>query len=94
MATVIKDDNLKKLADSVKPDAKKRVHLPKGIVTGANITYHVYVNSFGQIVLDPQVSVPASEAWLFQDPEALASLRRGLEDAAKGKVSKVDLDTL
>ena len=35
-----------------------------------------------------------SEAWLFKNPEALASVRRGLNDAAQGRVSRVDLDTL
>jgi hypothetical protein len=48
----------------------------------------------GQIVLDPQVTIPASEAWLFSDPDALASVRRGLSDAAKGKVSKLTLGSL
>ena len=35
-----------------------------------------------------------SEVWLFRDQDALASVRRGLVDAAEGKVSKVDLDNL
>jgi hypothetical protein len=52
------------------------------------------MNSFGQIVLDPQVTIPASELWLFNNPAALASVQRGLADAAQGKLSKVDLDTL
>jgi hypothetical protein len=58
------------------------------------VTYHIYTNKFGQIVLDPQVTIPASELWLFNNPVALASVKRGLADAAQGKVSKVDLDTL
>jgi len=77
----------------VKPDAKNRVVLPKPLVV-EGITYHIYSNKFGQIVLDPQVTIPASEAWLFNNPGALASVKRGLSDAAQGKVSKVDLDTL
>ncbi|MFH1650533.1 MAG: hypothetical protein ABID87_00295 [Chloroflexota bacterium] len=93
MTTIIKDDNLKKIAEGVKPDAKKRVVLPKTVVK-EGITYHVYSNSLGQIVLDPQVTIPASEAWLFQNPEAIVSVRRGLADAADGRVSRVDLDSL
>lgn len=77
----------------MKPDAKKRVVLPKGLVV-EGITYHIYSNSIGQIILDPQVTIPASEAWLFNNPDALASVQRGLSDAAQGRVSKVDLDTL
>ncbi|MBE0431662.1 MAG: hypothetical protein IBX67_07530 [Dehalococcoidia bacterium] len=81
------------VAASVKPDAKKRVVLPKALVE-EGVTYHIYANKFGQIVLDPQVTIPASEVWLFKNPEALGSVQRGLADAAEGRVSKVDLDTL
>ena len=93
MATIIKDKDLKIVAKGVKPDAKKRVVLPKALVE-EGITYHIYTNKFGQIVLDPQVTIAASELWLFKDPAALTSVRRGLADAAQGKVSKVDLEAL
>jgi len=92
-AMIIKDTDFQRVAESVKPDAKKRVVLPR-ISVPEGVTYHIYSNSLGQIVLDPQVTISASEAWLFNNPDALASVRRGLSDAAQGRVSKVDLDTL
>ena len=93
MATIIKDKKLIRIPGNVKPDSKKRVVLPTSLV-GNDITFHIYSNSVGQIVLDPQVTVPASEAWLFKNPDAIASVRRGLAEAAQGKVSKVDTSTL
>src|SRR4030042_1855189 len=87
MATIIKDTDFKGIARSVKPDAKKRVVLPKALV-GEGITYHVYANSVGQIVLDPQVTIPASELWLFENKEALASLDRGMAESMNGQVIK------
>lgn len=93
MMDIIKDTDFKRVAESVKPDAKKRVVLPK-VTDREGITYHMYSNSLGQIILDPQVTIPASEAWLFENPEALASVRRGLDEAARGKVSKVNIDKL
>ena len=93
MVTIIKDTNLTKVAEGVKPDTKKRVLLPKFLV-GEGITYHIYSNSLGQIILDPQVTIPVSEAWLFNNPDALALVRRGLDDVAHSKVSKVDLASL
>ena len=93
MDSVIRDNNLIRIAMSVKPDSKRRVSLPKVIIT-EGLTYHIYTNDSGQIILDPQITIPASEAWLFNNHEALASVRRGLADAAAGRVSKVDLDTL
>ncbi len=93
MVTIIRDADLTRIPGNVKPDSKRRVVLP-GFLVREDIIYHVYSNSVGQIVLDPQVTIPASEAWLFNNPDALTSVRRGLSDAAQGKVSKVDLDTL
>lgn len=46
----------------------------------------MYRKPNGQIVLDPQVSIPASEAWLYRSPEALELVRRGLKDVAEGRV--------
>jgi len=93
MVPVLRDTELTRVADNVKPDAKKRIVLPKSLVR-EGITYAVYHNSIGQIVLDPQVTIPASELWLFENKDALALVQRGLSDAAKGKVSKINLKTL
>jgi len=90
---VIKDQVFEKVADNVKPDRKKRVVL-QHVQIQEGVTYHIYRNSLGQIILDPQVTIPASEVWLFNNPDALTSVRRGLADAAQGRVSKVDLDSL
>ena len=89
MVTIIKDEKLTRVAESVKPDAKKRVVLPKGLVR-EGVTYHIYGNSLGQIVLDPQVTIPASELWLFENREALASIDRGVAESFKGQVIKRD----
>jgi hypothetical protein len=93
MSEILKDEKLTKIAKSVRPDSKKRIVLPKMLVK-EGISYRVYYNSLGQIVLDPQVTIPASEVWLFENPDAIASVRRGLSDAAAGKMSKIDLDSL
>jgi len=93
MTTIIKDEKLVRIPGSIKPDSKRRVVLP-GFLVREDIIYHTYSNSAGQIVLDPQVAVPASEAWLFKNPDAIAAVRRGLAEAAQGKVSKVDISTL
>ena len=93
MVTISKKETFVLVARSVKPDAKKRIVLPNNLVQDG-ITYHVYSSTSGQIILDPQVTIPLSEAWLFRNPDALASVQRGLLDAAQGKVSTIDLDTL
>jgi len=47
--------------------------------------FRVYVNAAGQILLDPAVSVPIRELWLYRNPIALAKVREGLSQAAHGK---------
>jgi hypothetical protein len=84
MGTILKDENLTKIADSIKPDAKRRVYLP-GIALKEGVSYHIYSNSLGQIVLDPQITIPASEAWLFDNKTALAALDKGMNESIKGE---------
>ena len=46
----------------------------------------MYSNDFGQIILDPQVTIPASEAWLFEDKKALASVDGGVTGSRIGQL--------
>jgi hypothetical protein len=78
---LIKGTKVTMVAEGVKPDSRKRVVLPK-IAVREGTTYHVYHNSFGQIILDPQVTIPASEVWLFEDKNALALVDKGMAEAA------------
>jgi hypothetical protein len=84
MATIIKDENLIKVGKAIMPDSRKRVILPKTVVQ-QGISYFVYYNSVGQIVLDPQVNIPASELWLFENRDILASIDKGMVESLEGK---------
>ena len=90
---IIKNENFYKVASNVKPDVKKRVVLCKEAIS-EDVTYHVYRNEIGQIILDPQISIPASEVWLYRDAKAHKAVAVGLKDAAEGKVSKINLKDL
>jgi|SRR5271167_343337 len=80
---VIRDKDFELVVESQKPDSKKRLSIGQAVMAGA--AYAIYRNSLGQIVLDPVVTIPASEAWLFKNKKALASVKRGLEDSAAGR---------
>lgn len=90
---IIKDSHFEAVAEDVKPDAKHRVLLKKTKLP-QGVTYRIYTNRLGQIVLDPQVSIPASEAWLYANQEAITAVRRGLAAAADGDIIKIDPDEL
>ncbi len=54
----------------------------------------LYRNDRGELLLQPVVEVPVSELWLFKNKEAFESVQEGLKDAAKGRVSKLNLNKL
>jgi len=41
--------------------------------------------SAGQLIHNPVKTAPASEIWLYENPEALASVKQGLRESAEGK---------
>jgi hypothetical protein len=54
----------------------------------------VYGNRKGEFLLQPVVEIPASELWLYENEEALDSVKKGLKQAKEGKISKLDLEDL
>jgi hypothetical protein len=90
---IIKNEKFRRVAANVKPDSKKRIVITKAC-QGDEVTYHVYCNEIGQIILDPQISLPASEVWLYNDPETREAVAIGLRQAAEGKISKINMDEL
>lgn len=83
---ILKDTDFEEIAES-RMDSKHRVALGRRVP--AQVTsFRVYRNAHGQIVLDPLVSIPAHEAWLFKNRRASALVQRGLEDARKGRLVK------
>ena len=83
MASLVGSTEFREVAET-RLDGKHRITLKK-IKTNAKY-YKIYVNSAGQIILDPQAVIPASELWLFKNKSASASLRRGLKQSAEGKL--------
>ena len=75
-------------------DERKRFSLTKALTklkecfsestTLDALHFRVYVNAAGQILLDPAVTVPVREMWLYRNPVALAKVREGLAEAAEG----------
>jgi len=78
-------------------DNKKRIALTKAIealqtAIGQNLdrlTFEISYNKTGQILLSPEAHVPLHEAWLYKNKAALASVRRGIEEAGRGKARKI-----
>ena len=84
-----KTSGLKLVARDVRPDRRNRLALGRALKDVEDASFNVYQDEQGRIVLDPQVTIPASEAWLYRHPKALASVRRGLADAAAGRTKSL-----
>ena len=78
MAVKIRDENFVERSDKViKPDPRRRISLPKNLIT-EGVMYKVYSNNAGQILLDPVVTIPKSELWLFENKKALEMVEVGM----------------
>lgn len=62
----------------VHPDARGRLTLGSA---ARDSDYRVLVNERGQILLDPVIPIPASEAWLWENPALRASMEGALGQA-------------
>lgn len=71
------------VSDFARPDAKKRLSL--GGLQHLFSSYAIFQSPSGEVLLKPVEVVPANEAWLHRNPEALASVKRGLQQSAEGK---------
>ncbi len=79
MATIIKDSNFIGIGKAVRPDSRKRVILPKALAK-EGIIYNIYRNRIGQILLDPQVIIPASELWVFENKDILTAMDKSMAE--------------
>jgi len=82
-SAVIKNADFELVTEFAQPDAKKRLSLGEA-ASGAK-AYNIYRNNLGQLILDPVKTIPASEMWLYENADALASVKQGLRESAQGK---------
>jgi hypothetical protein len=71
--------NFQLLKEAISKDAEGKIILEDEINSSV---YRVLVNEFGQILLDP---IHPKEQWLWKNSEALAMVRRGIQEASEGK---------
>ena len=85
MVTRIGNIEFTEIPRTVKPDSKKRITLPD-ILVKEGVIFSISHSSIGQILLDPQVTIPASELWLFKDKNALASIDKAMSESTNRQI--------
>lgn len=73
---------------TIRPDSKGRITL--GTFAKGVSSFSVHVDKSHRIILEPLVEIPAREKWLFENKFALNQVKKGIQDAATGKVTKKD----
>ena len=69
----------------VELDSRQRLPLAK-MVQGIHHRYRVDLQPGGELLLTPVVSISERELAMLKNPEAMASLQKGLDEAATGNV--------
>lgn len=72
-------------------DARKRISLAKLLPDYEVCSFKAYTEG-DKIILEPMAEIPARELWLYKNPKAYESVQRGLDQAEKGKVKKLNKD--
>ena len=76
-------------------DAKNRVTLGNKIMGKTPLgrmevdAFGILIGSEGDILLRPMVNIPSRELWIYQNPKALKSIQKGLQDAREGKITEI-----
>jgi hypothetical protein len=81
-------------------DTKERISLGKKILKlflkmsrPAPSRFQIFYGKDGDILLRPMTSVPAREAWIYENPKVIDKIKQGLADVKEGRTKKVgDLD--
>jgi len=76
-------------------DSKNRITIGEKIVKLISAQakadgFQIFYNEEGDILLRPMVSIPSKEAWIYQYPKVLGSIRQGLTEARREKTEKVE----
>lgn len=73
-------------------DSRNRICLSQFLPKDVEITSYRARQEGDNIILSPMAEVPAHEAWLYNNPQAMATVLNGLKQAEEGHISKLDID--
>ena len=74
-------------------DSKGRITISNEWMPYKNQTvrsFKIYSNGDGDLLLRPEVTIPAREAWIYQNPDVIKSIKKGIKELEEGKGDIVD----
>ncbi len=73
-------------------DTRNRVCLTQFLPKNLDVSSFRAYQEGNKIILEPLVEIPSEEHWLYKNPKAMASVRKGLEDIKEGRISELSRD--
>ena len=70
---------------TLRVDSKGRICVGK-LIDASVSSFRAFIDADHRIILEPYVEIPYREQWLYENPEALDLVRRGIEESAQGKI--------
>jgi len=92
----IEKDNQKFIPFDVRfIDSKNRITISEKIIkkiSGQNRInqFQVLIGQDGDILLRPLTTIPSREAWIYEKPELIDQIRKGLQEAKEGKTETIE----
>ena len=76
-------------------DAKNRITLGEKVIKqisgqGRVTQFQVFLGQEGDILLRPLTAIPSREAWIYEKPELIGKIRKGLQEAKEGKTEIIE----
>lgn len=73
-------------------DTRNRVCLTQLLPKNLQISSYRAHMEGDKIILEPMVEIPSEEHWLYKNPKAMASVKKGLNDIKEGRVGELKRD--
>jgi len=75
-------------------DSKNRITLGERVIkkiSGQNRVnqFQVLIGQYGDILLRPLTTIPSREVWIYEKPELIGQIRKGLQEAKEGNTETI-----
>jgi len=94
MGKLRKKEDWETIAEVKHLDSRNRAVFPSRVAALLKDGFDLVQNEEGEIKIIPMSRVPAEEAWIYENPEILKKIDKGMADSKTGKVRKISINDL
>ncbi len=94
MGNLNKKQNWEVMAKIKHLDGRNRAVFPRKIASILKDGFDLVQNQKGEIKIIPMIRVPVEEAWIYENPQILKKIDKGMAQSKTNKVRKISLDDL